>query len=100
MVSCLWHPDAHPHGAIEVGGGGELEASPLSLAKPESEPTEAEMAVRHERSHTECLGQREGLMAMSFGQRARGEIAMCCDLPEEVSCIRLMAPFLVLPSEC
>jgi hypothetical protein len=58
------------------------------------------MAVCHKRSHTESFGQREGLLVMSFGQPALREIAMCCDLTEEVSGIRLMAPFLVLPGEC
>jgi hypothetical protein len=58
------------------------------------------MAVRHERLHTECLGQCESLLIMGFGQRTLREIAMGCDLTKEVPGIRLMAPFVVLSGEC
>jgi len=78
----------------------KLKASPLSLGKPESQPAEAVMAVRHERLHTECRGQCESLLIMSFGQRALRETAMGCDLTKEVSGVRLMAPFVVLSGEC
>lgn len=46
------------------------------------------MAVRHERTHAECLGQRP----------LRG-IALRCHLTEETASVRFMAPFLVLTGE-
>jgi hypothetical protein len=55
------------------------------------------MAVRQKRSRTECLSQCEGLLVMGFGQRARRQMAICCDLTDEVSRIGLMASFLLLP---
>lgn len=96
---CLWQPEAHLHGAVEVGGGGEFDASPLFLAEPESEPAETEMAVGHERTHAEFLGQNKGLLVMGFRQRALRGIAMRCDLTEETASVCLIAPFLVLTGE-
>ena len=58
------------------------------------------MAVHYERLHTECLGQCERLLIMSFGQSALRAIAMGCDLTKEVSSIHLMAPFVVLSGKC
>ncbi len=63
------------------------------------EGTESAVTVGVERVHAECIGEREGLVAMDFRWLARRRLAPHSDLAEEVQGIRLIAPFLMRTGE-
>ena len=51
----------HVHGTVQPNGHGQLSACRLPLACPGIQRAETEVAVRLEWTHTEFLGQGEGL---------------------------------------
>ena len=73
----------HVHGTVQRNGSGQRGARLLMLACLDVQRTEAEVAVRLERSHTEILGQGEGLAVVGFSGFDLWGIVTRVDLAEE-----------------
>src|SRR5262249_1017585 len=91
----LRQPEHHLHGAIHRDGSGQLSAGLLTVTGPGIQGAQPEVAVGHERTHAEFLGQGEGLPVVSFGWLDLRRVLMGGDLPEEPQGPRLMPPFLM-----
>ena len=64
----------HLHGTVQHHGSGQLGARLLPLACPGVQRAEAEVAVRLERTHTECFGEGEGLAVVICGPIAQAAV--------------------------
>ena len=61
---------------------------------------EAAVAVRHERTHPQLLGEGEGLLIVGCGLRTIRRLTPYRNVTEEAQGIRLVAAFLVRTSKC
>ena len=65
----LRQPEGHLHVAVERDGGGQGGASLLPLAGGGVQGAEAQVTVRLEWAHAECVGQGEGLLVVRSAAR-------------------------------
>ena len=80
----LGEPERHIYGTIQHNGRGELGASLLLLADRGIQRAETSVAVGHERTHAQCVGQGEGLAVVSSSRLAIMGIAVPGDVAEDV----------------
>ena len=92
----LGQPEGHVHGAIQLDGGRQLNASLLRLTSRGIEGAEAAVAVRHERAHAKFFGQGAGLLVMGCGVCNCRRLPLRRNVAEEAQSIRLVAALLVL----
>ena len=89
----------HVHGTVQRNGNGQLSARLLPLACPGVQRAEAEVTVRLEWTHTEFLGQGEGLAVVGCSGFDLWRIVARMDLAEEPQGVGFVAPFLMGPGE-
>src|SRR5262249_5404005 len=95
----LGQPEGHVHDTVQREGGRQFGVSLFPLAGGGVQSTEAELAVRQERTHAEFLSQGEGLAVVDFGLLALWRLTPRRNLAQEVQSIRLFAAFLILAGE-
>ena len=79
---CLLKPEAHPHLAIQRGGGGEVLARLLALANVTGVLAEAEVAVGNERAHPAGLGEHQRLAVVGLASLGIEPVGMGRDVAE------------------
>jgi hypothetical protein len=90
----------HVHGPVQPNGHGQLGAGLFPLSCLDVQRTEAEVAVRLERTHAQLLGQGEGLALVGFGRRGIGRVGMGMDGAKLVQRKRLKPALLLVLSTC
>ncbi len=85
----------HLHGTVQPNGGRQLSVRLLPLACLSVQSTEAEVAVRLERTHAECFGQGKGLVVAGFSGFDLWGIAVRMELAEEPQGVGFAAPLLM-----
>ena len=95
----LGQPERHVHGPIHLDGRSQLGAGLLALAGGGIERAKGTVAVRHEWTHAECVGQGEGLLVVGVGLAVLWWLTSRRNVAQEAQGIRLIATFLVLTSE-
>ena len=71
----------------------------LELASTRIHLSEADVAVRNERSHTDSLGELETRFIVLQSELGIRWVATCHDLGERAECQGLIGAFLVLPRQ-
>ena len=82
----------HAHGTVQPNGSGHLTTCLLPLACPGVQRAEAEVTVHLERTHTEFLGQGEGLAVVGCSGFHLWGIAVRMELTEEPQGVGFVAP--------
>ena len=93
---CVLEPKAHVHLAVQRGGGGEVLASLVALARAPVERAETEVAMSDERAHAQLAGERERLAIRGFSVSAA---ARRCDVTGEAEGVGLGAASPQPPGE-
>src|SRR5262249_23313352 len=91
----LGQPERHVHSAVQRDRSRQLSPGLLPLASSAIQRAETEPAVGHEQSHTEFLGQGEGLAVVMFGRLNLRGLLIGGDLPEEPEGPRFVSPLLM-----
>ena len=76
-------PEGHVHGTVQRDGSGQLDAGLLWPSQLGIQDAKTEVAVGLEWTHTEIVGQGEGLAVVGFGLLGIRRITTCGGLAEE-----------------
>src|SRR5215471_19885023 len=91
----LGQPEGHGHGARQCYGSSECRAGLLPLTELRIQGAQATVAVRLQRTHTECLGQGESLLVVGRGEGGLWGGLLRRHFPEEPQGVGGVAPFLM-----